>query len=57
MAEAGSRVEIDVNPLIPLVLHAAGEQLVIQGQKTVLSLRPVVHVGADEAVVVYFEVF
>ena len=37
MAEASSRVEIDVNPLIPLENSPS-----IQGQKAVLFRRPVV---------------
>ena len=48
---SGSGIQIDVNPLLPLVLQAAGEQLAVEGQESVLILRPAIHFTARQPII------
>jgi hypothetical protein len=50
---SGPGIEVDIHPLIPLILHASGEQLVVVGNQAIFSLRPPPYLSAYETVIVY----
>jgi hypothetical protein len=53
MDASSPSIQIDVDALVPLILHACREQLVVEGQEAVLRLRPTSHLRAREAVVLH----
>ena len=45
MTKSTASVEIDVDSLIPLVLHSVREQFVIKREKAILFLCPMAHIS------------